>query len=93
MKTVGFSSVKVMLLVLSESVLITGIGGAIGLTLSLAAVAAIGSSMQQLLPFSGVPTSSYGPAIGLIVVLGLLAGTLPCLQAFQLRITEALRRG
>jgi putative ABC transport system permease protein len=92
MKTLGFSATAVMLLVLAESVFITAIGGAIGLGLAALVVAAMGAQMQQFLPFSGLPVSAYGPGVVLIFVLGVLAGTLPCIQAFQLRITEALRR-
>ncbi|HKQ84735.1 MAG TPA: FtsX-like permease family protein [Steroidobacteraceae bacterium] len=92
MKAMGFSNTRVMLLVLLESIFITALGGAIGLGLAALVIAMIGPSMQQFMPFSGLPLSAYGPGIALIFVLGVLAGALPCMQAFQLKITEALRR-
>lgn len=92
MKAMGFSNAGVMLLVLMESILITAVGGAIGLALAAAIIAMLGPSMQQFMPFSGLPLSAYGPGVALILVLGVLAGVLPCIQAFQLKITEALRR-
>lgn len=92
MKAMGFSSTRVMVLVLLESIFITALGGAIGLGLAALVIAMIGPSVQQFMPFSGLPLSAYGPGVALIVVLGLLAGTLPCIQAFQLKITDALRR-
>jgi putative ABC transport system permease protein len=93
MKTLGFSSRSVMLLVLCESVFITALGGLIGLGLSALVIAGVAAQMQQFMPFSGLPASAYGSGLVLIVMLGLLAGALPCAQAFRLRITEALRRG
>lgn len=93
MKTLGFSSRSVMVLVLAESVFITALGGLIGLGLATLIVVAMGPQLQQFLPFSGLPSNAYVPGLVLIVALGVLAGALPCIQAFQLRITEALRRG
>ncbi|MET0984372.1 MAG: FtsX-like permease family protein [Steroidobacteraceae bacterium] len=92
MKAMGFSNTRVMVLVLLESIFITALGGAIGLGLAALITALIGPKVQQFMPFSGLPLSAYGPGIALIFVLGLLAGALPCIQAFQLKITEALRR-
>jgi putative ABC transport system permease protein len=92
MKAMGFSSTRVMVLVLLESVLITTVGGVIGLGLAALIVEMIAPGVQQYMPFSGLPTSVYAPSFAMMVVLGLLAGALPCIQAFQLKITDALRR-
>lgn len=92
MKAMGFSSAGVMLLVLLESVLITALGGALGLGLAALIIKLIGPSVQQFMAFSGLPITAYGPGIALIFALGVLAGALPCIQAFQLKITDALRR-
>lgn len=92
MKAMGFSNRGVMTLVLLESVAFTILGGVLGLGIAAGALAAIAPKVKQFLPFQGLPDSAYAPALVLMVALGLLAGALPCIQAFQLRITAALRR-
>jgi putative ABC transport system permease protein len=92
MKSMGFSNHRVTLLVLCESVAITVLGGAIGLAIAAGALKAIAPKLQQYMPFSGLPSSVYLPAVALMIGLGVLAAALPCMQAFQLKITEALRR-
>jgi putative ABC transport system permease protein len=93
MKAIGFPDRRVMLLVLFESVLITALGGVIGLAAAATLSAIMGPQLQQFIPFTGVPLSTYGRGAVLMIFLGVIAGTLPCIQAFRLQITEALRRG
>jgi putative ABC transport system permease protein len=92
MKTLGFTRASVTLLVLGESLLITLIGGGIGLLLGTVAVGGIGKQLEQYLPLMKIPPQAYGLGVVCMLVLGLLAGALPCLQAWQLKITDALRR-
>jgi putative ABC transport system permease protein len=92
MKAIGFADRSVMLLVLLESLLITVIGGTVGLGLAALLSAMMGPALEQLMPFVGVPISAYVRGIVLMAVMGVLAGTLPCIQARQLEITDALRR-
>ncbi len=91
LKTVGFSDLGVLALVLAEAVLIAGQGGVIGLGLA------------KLFTLAGDPTRgmlgafylSWGAiAIGLAVAVavGVAAGILPALAAMRLRVVDALRR-
>jgi putative ABC transport system permease protein len=92
LKTLGFSSGGVLALVLSESVLITVIGG----TLGLAGAAWLGVQFEpvfrQYLPGFSLPTDAVLLGFALMVVLGVVAGAVPAVQAMRLRIVQALRR-
>jgi putative ABC transport system permease protein len=92
LKTLGFSSGGVLALVLSESVLITVIGG----TLGLAGAAWLGVQFEpvfrQYLPGFSLPTDAVLLGFVLMVVLGVVAGAVPAVQAMRLRIVQALRR-
>ena len=92
MKTLGFSSFQVTAMVLAESLLLTILGAVIGLAVATAAASGLGKAMQQFFPALGMPSSTY--VIGAILALGLgaLAGALPCAQAWQLKIVDALRK-
>lgn len=92
MKTLGFSSLSVTLLVLGEALLITALGGGLGMLLAGGAAKGMSESMKQYLPFMHIPGDAYVLGAVCIVVLGLLAGVLPCIQAWQLKIVDALRR-
>lgn len=92
MKTLGFSRTQVFTLVLAESLLITIVGGTIGV--AIASVVANGAqrSLAQYLPLLTIPGTAYLRAVLLVLGLGLLSGAMPAWQAWQLRITTALRR-
>jgi putative ABC transport system permease protein len=92
MKTLGFSNFGVTTLVLGEAVLVTALGGAIGLGLAALSSTAIGSAVAQFFPVLGMPPSTYAIGVVLIVVLGGIAAALPCAQAAQLKIVDALRK-
>jgi putative ABC transport system permease protein len=79
-------------MVLGEAILVTAIGGALGLAVSALFAKALGDSLQQFFPVLGVPASAYIIGVILIVVLGALAAVLPCMQAGRLKIVDALRK-
>lgn len=91
LKTLGFSGASVTLLVLGESLLLTALGGAIGLALASLFAKALSSTLQQFFPVIGVPVSAYVVGVVLIVLLGVLAAALPSVQAARLKIVDALR--
>lgn len=92
MKTLGFSSFSVTSLVMGESLLITLLGAAMGLLLAAMVSQALGDAIQQFFPSLGMPSVTVAYGALLAVVLGAMAGALPCAQAWQLRIVDALRR-
>jgi len=93
MKTLGFSGAQILGLVLSESLLITLLGSAVGMLLARGLTALARPALQQYLPLLGIPASAWLAAMGFAAVLGLLAGALPAWSAWRLRITDALRQG
>jgi putative ABC transport system permease protein len=93
MKTLGFSSATVTTLILGEALLITAIGGLIGLGLATVLAGAVAKVAQQFFPTLGMPAQAWVIGAILIVVLGVLAALLPCAQAFRLKIVDALRKG
>ena len=92
MKTLGFSSFNVTSLVMGEALLITLLGAAIGLMLAALIAQALGEAVQQYLPSLGMPGATFVNGALLAITLGALAGALPCAQAWQLKIVDALRR-
>lgn len=92
LKTLGFSRTGVTGLVFAESLLMTAIGGAIGLGIAALAANAMGQMLQQYFPVLGIPASTYWIGAALIVTLGALASLLPGTQASRLKITDALRK-
>jgi putative ABC transport system permease protein len=91
LKTVGFKDAFVLVLVLLESTLIALVGGAVGV--ALAKIFTLGGD-----PTGGMFASFYlspeGMAVGmaLALVVGVLAGLLPALNASRLQVVQALRR-
>jgi len=92
MKTLGFSSTQVTMLVLAESLLITFIGGLLGMLLGTLATKGIAEAVKQFLPLMSVPPSAYVLGLACMALLGVLSGALPCWQAWHLKITDALRK-
>jgi putative ABC transport system permease protein len=91
LKTVGFSDAKTLGLVLTESGLISILGGGIGLALGAMAVGA-GDPTGGFLPIFYFPTKDLVLGVIFVLLLGAVAGILPAVQAMRLRIVDALRR-
>lgn len=93
LKTLGFSDGRVGLLVLGESVLLCGLGGFLGIGVTLAVAPLLNDMLANfgMGPFVlSLPT--VASAAGIAVLLGLVVGVLPALQARMLTIAQALRR-
>ena len=91
LKTLGFTNPTILMWVLGESLLITVLGGGLGLLVAWLFVQQ-GDPTGGLLPIFVLPPGNVAAGAGLIVLMGLVAGALPALQAMQLKITDGLRR-
>jgi putative ABC transport system permease protein len=91
LKTLGFSNASILVMVLSESLLVSVIGGGLGLLAAWLFVRG-GDPTGGMLPIFMLPTRDIWSGAVLIVGLGLLAGLLPAVNAMNLKITDALRR-
>lgn len=92
LKTLGFSNGGVLGLVLAESVLITVLGGVLGLAGAWWLGVQFEPVFRQYLPGFKVPADAVAFGALFMVGLGLVAGAVPAAQAMRLRIVEALRR-
>jgi putative ABC transport system permease protein len=92
LKTLGFSNGGVLGLVLAESVLITVLGGVLGLAGAWWLGVQFEPVFRQYLPGFRVPSDAVAIGAAFMVGLGLIAGAVPAVQAMRLRIVEALRR-
>ncbi|WP_331345940.1 ABC transporter permease [Cellvibrio sp. UBA7661] len=92
LKTLGFSDVAVMLMVLAEAIVISLIGGLAGLLLAKFFISGAAESMAATLPGLGLSNSMMLFGIALMFAFGLLTGIIPALQGLRLNIVAALRR-
>ncbi|HWW50643.1 MAG TPA: FtsX-like permease family protein [Verrucomicrobiae bacterium] len=91
LKAVGFTDRFVLLLVLGESLLISVVGGTIGI--SLAKLFTLnGDPTRGLLPFFYLPPLAILAGLAVAVGVGILSGILPATSAMRLRVVDALRR-
>jgi putative ABC transport system permease protein len=93
LKTLGFADRTVLLVVLSESILIMLIGGALGLGTGWILVQGLGKQMGAMLP--GIFLAPEALILGCACMLGvgILAGVFPAFKAMRLTIVDALARG
>jgi putative ABC transport system permease protein len=91
LKTLGFSHGQALGLVLAESCLIAVLGGLAGLGIAWLMVSA-GDPTNGQLPVFYLPGRDAALGVVFAVLLGLVTGFLPAMQAMRLRIAEALRR-
>ena len=91
LKTLGFSNLGVLGLVLAESMLIAVVGGALGLAIGYVLIS-LGDPTGGFLPAFFVPPRDLVIGSGLAVLLGVVSGLLPAVQATRLRIVDALRK-
>ena len=97
LKTLGFSSARVMGLILGEAALLGAAGGAIGLALSHVMIRAL-----PRLPFIGNAVRGFRDlglslevgviGFGTALLIAFLAGIIPAVLAYRARITDLLRQ-
>jgi putative ABC transport system permease protein len=91
LKAIGFTDGQMFLMVLAESMLIAGVGGAIGLGIG-ALMVAQGDPTHGMLPIFVFPPLSRILGVLFVFALGIVAGALPAMQAMRLNTVDALRR-
>ena len=88
-KAIGAKKKRILLQFLTESAVLTSLGGIIGVVIGIVMAQLISGMMQ-------IPVSISIPAIGIAVVfsmlIGIVFGMLPAVQAANLNPIEALRR-
>ena len=90
LKTLGFSDVRVTALVLAESVVLLGLGAALGMAAAAALLPAVNGSTGGRFPPLFVTETTWVLAGALALLVALAVGLPPALRARRLRIVEAL---
>jgi putative ABC transport system permease protein len=90
LKTLGFSNVGILAIVLAESLFIAVVGGGCGLLVAWLIVQS--GDPTGLLPSFELVPRDLAVGVVLIVGVGMAAGLLPALSAMRIRITDALRK-
>lgn len=93
MKTLGFTAPRIFTHVLSESVLLSLIGGLLGLGLATLALVGMGEALAGQLPGLRMSAPTALQAVGLMFAFGLLTGLLPAINAMRVNIVDALGKG
>ena len=91
LKAIGFTNTGVLGLVLGEALVLTAVGGGIGLALAWLLVAA-GDPTNGSLPVFFIPLQDLLVGVFMILVLAFVVGILPARAAQRLEVSDALRR-
>ncbi len=90
LKTLGYTDAAVVALVIGESLLLTILGGAIGMAGAMVAVGRLGRALSEYLSAFLLTPQALLVALVLMVALGVAAGALPAVRAARLRIVDGL---
>ena len=90
LKTIGFSNQSVLWLVLTEAILLIGLGGLIGLAIAAVLMPGISAGSGGMIQLPGVPTQTWITGLVLMAMIGFAVGLLPALRAMRLNIVDAL---
>jgi putative ABC transport system permease protein len=94
LKAIGFDKGLILFLVLTESVLVAGLGGALGSLgcKALCEVFDVSTLMAGFMPFYYIPWSVALQGLGISLFVGFASGFLPALRAANLSVVDGLRR-
>jgi putative ABC transport system permease protein len=92
MRTLGFPSATIFLLVAGEGLMMSIVGGALGVGFARWIVNPDTLQVGAFIPVFGVTNMNVVSGLGLSVLIGLLAGLIPATMASRLKIVDALRR-
>ena len=94
LKAIGFERGLILFLVLTESILVAGLGGALGSLGCKALCDAVDISryMAGFMPFYYIPWSVAVQGLGISLFIGFASGVLPALRAANLSVVDGLRR-
>jgi putative ABC transport system permease protein len=90
MKTLGFQAPRIFRMILSESVLLSLIGGLLGMGLATLIIIAVAPEIAGFLPGLSMPPELFALSVGMMLALGLVTGFIPAWNAQHVRIVDAL---
>lgn len=92
LKTLGFNSPRVFRMILTESFLLSFIGGGIGLGLAALLIWSVSQALSSFLPGLGLSAETLLQGIGLMILFALATGLFPAYNAMRLRIVDAFSK-
>ena len=93
LKTLGFSGPRILRMVLGESILLALLGGLPGLAVAAMITVALRNSLANVAPAFAVSPDIALQGIALMILLGVVTGLIPAVNAMRLKIAAALGRG
>lgn len=93
LKTLGFSSPRIFKMILTESCLLSFIGGLLGLGASYLVIQGASEQLARFLPNLVLDQGIVLQALGYMLLLGLCTGIIPATTALRLNIISAFNRG
>lgn len=92
LKTLGFPNGRIFRMVLGESLLLSFIGGGLGLLAAYGACRVLAPMASTFAPGLTLGPSVIAAGVGFMILLGLVTGVIPALNALRLNIVSALGR-
>ncbi len=93
LKTLGFTSIRIFTLILAESLLLAFFGGLLGMGISQLLLKAISDFVARFLPNLLITQEIFLQSLGYMLLLGLITGIIPAVNALRLNIVTAFNRG
>ncbi len=93
LKTLGFTSIRVFKMIMAESLLLSFVGGLLGIGVSVLIVNVVSEQLSKFLPNMILGQSIFLQSLGYMLILGLITGIIPAMNALRLNIVSAFNRG
>ncbi len=91
LRTLGFTTEKVLAMIIAEAVIIAMLGGLLGCLMAFAMVQLMGSAFQVMFGALRMPPVVLLISLGVAFAIGLLSSVVPAYNASRVPITDALR--
>jgi putative ABC transport system permease protein len=93
LKTLGFTSIRIFKLILAESLLLAFFGGLLGMGISQLLLKGISDFVARYLPNLLITQDIFLQSLAYMLLLGLVTGIVPAVNALRLNIVTAFNRG
>ena len=92
LKTMGFGGWHILALILGESLVITLVGGVLGIVLTFPAAAVFSHELSNFFPIFNVEAKTIYLDFAAALLVGIIAAVVPTRLAIRIRIADGLRR-
>lgn len=92
LKTIGFGNKTIGVMIIGEAILISMIGGIVGIFLAFPIVQGFGEAMPTMFPIFNMENSTIMLAVTFSILVGLVASIFPAIQSSKMSIVDGLRQ-